>query len=218
MTGSEDQVPTRGYLLETLPRCAFPCGHHTSWQNVQAAVDERMPPRHWRPQRAATWSLLNEVPSSVLGHSTFKVRPHRSAGSGRHGLGRVCGTRKASGHAGANCRGSAASSAPTPAQTQWFELSNGAWAAIRKFILTDIPAILPESGYIGGAVPGEDDFHLAAWLARIALLTGATPAEDGVLSLKKELGGEDVPPKVVAYWKLWSATDAWKKVYENGLH
>ena len=106
------KIPTLGVLT---PYSSG--GHHTSWQNVQAAVDERMPPRHWRPQRAATWSLLNEVPSSVLGHSTFKVRPHRSAGSGRHGLGRVCGTRKASGHAGANCSGSAASSAPTPAQT-----------------------------------------------------------------------------------------------------
>jgi len=103
-------------------------------------------------------------------------------------------------------------------QKIWFTKSQEAWVAIRAFILNDIPAALPESGYIGGSAPGEDDFHLAAWLARIALVTGGTPDADGVLTLKKELGGEEVPAKIVSYWQLWSATPAWKVVYKDGLH
>jgi len=105
-----------------------------------------------------------------------------------------------------------------PLRQIWYDKSNAAWNNIKKFILQDITAILPESGYIGGETPGEDDFHLAAWLARLALLTGATPAADGVLQLKKELGGEEVPQKIVSYWKLWSETEAWKIVYKDGLH
>ncbi|KAG8978001.1 hypothetical protein FRB90_008606 [Tulasnella sp. 427] len=108
--------------------------------------------------------------------------------------------------------------APTELKETWFAKSKAAWDAIRAFILNDIPAVLPESGYIGGQYPGEDDFHLAAWLARIALLTGATPKEDGALSLKNELGGAEVPEKIVSYWKLWSATPAWAVVYKDGLH
>lgn len=100
----------------------------------------------------------------------------------------------------------------------WFKKSNEAWEAIRAFILNDIPAVLPDSGYIGGEIPGEDDFHLAAWLARIALLTGGTPKEDGASTLKAELDGAEVPEKIVSYWKLWSATPAWAVVYKDGLH
>jgi len=103
-------------------------------------------------------------------------------------------------------------------KTIWFTKSGNAWAAIRKFILEDIPAVLPASGYIGGEVPGEDDFHLAAWLARLALLTGATPGTEGVLTLKKELDGAEVPEKIVVYWALWAQTPAWQVVYKDGLH
>lgn len=49
-------------------------------------------------------------------------------------------------------------------------------------------------------------------------MTGATPAADGALSLKNELGGEEVPEKIVKYWKLWSETEAWKVVYKDSLH
>ncbi|KAG8900627.1 hypothetical protein FRB99_005940 [Tulasnella sp. 403] len=104
----------------------------------------------------------------------------------------------------------------------WFTHSQKVWDSIRAFILNDIPAVLPDQGengaYIGGATPGEEDFQLAAWLARIALLTGATPAPDGAATLKAELGGAEVPEKIIKYWQLWSGTEAWKKVYAHGLH
>jgi len=106
--------------------------------------------------------------------------------------------------------------ASAEAKATWFKISTDTWVAIKAFALNDVVDILPESGYIGGEYPGEDDFHLAAWLARIGLLTGGTPDASGALTLEKELG--TVPPKIVSYWKLWSETNAWKQVYINGLH
>ncbi|KAG8929745.1 hypothetical protein FRC03_001706 [Tulasnella sp. 419] len=109
-------------------------------------------------------------------------------------------------------------SPPAPVKEGWFAKSEEAWKAIVSFILNDLPAALPDSGYIGGDVPGEDDFHIGAWLARIGAVTGGNPSAEGVQSLKSELGGKEVPDKIVSYWKLWSETDAWKAVYKDGLH
>ena len=96
---------------------------------------------------------------------------------------------------------------------------NGAalWDSIASFILTELPALLPESGFLGGATPGEDDFHLGAWIARIAFLTGGTPDKEGYKALEKETKAP-VPPKVVAYWTAWAERPSFKKVYQNGLH
>ena len=76
-----------------------------------------------------------------------------------------------------------------------------------------MPGYLPESGLIGGERPGEDDFHVGAWLARIVSTTGGKE----VSALEAELG-QPVPPKVVSYWNAWSERDSWKKVYAQGLH
>ncbi|KAH9944447.1 uncharacterized protein BXZ73DRAFT_87343 [Epithele typhae] len=78
---------------------------------------------------------------------------------------------------------------------------------ITAFIMTELPTLLPESGFLGGETPGEDDYHLGAWLARIAMFTGGSVADGG-----------PVPPKVEAYWKAWAARPAFQKVYEKGLH
>lgn len=43
----------------------------------------------------------------------------------------------------------------------------------------------------------------------MAFFTGATPKEDDGLSLKSELGGEEIPEKVVNWWNFWSATRVW---------
>ncbi|KAG8916132.1 hypothetical protein FRC01_003358 [Tulasnella sp. 417] len=101
----------------------------------------------------------------------------------------------------------------------YFSASEKIWRAIRSFILDDVPRYLPEGpGFIGGERPGEDDFHFIVWLARIVLLTGGAPDADGVLTLKKELGGEEVPGKVVSFWRAWCEMQAWKVVYGGGLH
>ena len=78
-------------------------------------------------------------------------------------------------------------------------------------------AILPESGFIGGAEPGEDDFHFGAWLARVTWVCGGDKEAEGYKALEKELNGP-VPDKVVSYWKAWSARPSWQKVYAETLH
>lgn len=103
--------------------------------------------------------------------------------------------------------------APDKATQQFYATSQQHWENLRKFILEELPGYLPESGFIGGERPGEDDFHLGAWLARIVATTGGKDAS----ALEAELG-QSVPPKVVAYWATWSVRDSWKKVYAQGLH
>lgn len=95
--------------------------------------------------------------------------------------------------------------------------STSHWDAIVKLILTDLNDALPESGFIGGAEPGEDDFHVGAWLTRVAWVAGATHDHEGINALEKELKGP-VPPKVAAYWRAWLVRPSFKKVYEKTLH
>ncbi|KAG8884572.1 hypothetical protein FRB97_003869 [Tulasnella sp. 331] len=109
-------------------------------------------------------------------------------------------------------------SPPSYMKNAFLEKSKALWLSIRSFILNDIPAVLPTAGFIGVDTPGEDDFHLAAWLARMTALCGGNPDANGVFALKKELGGPDVPQKVVDYWGLWTELDAWQMVYKEKLH
>ena len=104
-------------------------------------------------------------------------------------------------------------SAPQRAKDDFFAKSANHWESIRKLILEDIPGVLPTTGFIVGDKPGEDDFHLGAWLSRIVTITGG----NDVRSLSTELG-QDVPKKIEDYWKAWSQRASWKDVYINGLH
>ncbi|KAI0724477.1 hypothetical protein C8T65DRAFT_626617 [Cerioporus squamosus] len=106
---------------------------------------------------------------------------------------------------------------PEEAKQQFFKQSNAHWQNLVSFILEELPAKLPESGFLGGETPGEDDFHLAAWLARIAFFAGAKPEKDGYKALEKETK-QPVPAKVAAYWTAWAERPSFKKVYENDLH
>jgi hypothetical protein len=99
----------------------------------------------------------------------------------------------------------------------FFQSSKTHWENLRKFINEILPPYLPDSGFIGGERPGEDDFHVAAWLARITATTGGNPDKDGVKALEKELGGP-VPTKIANYWNSWSERESWKITYSEGLH
>ncbi|EJT97805.1 hypothetical protein DACRYDRAFT_71470 [Dacryopinax primogenitus] len=88
---------------------------------------------------------------------------------------------------------------------------------VNEFILHTLPTCLPESGFVEGSTPGEADFHLAAWIARISLLAGAPTAAEAQGALEKELG-EKLPEKVAKYIEAWAGTEAWKEVYADGLH
>ena len=106
---------------------------------------------------------------------------------------------------------------PEDAKQQFFKQSDAHWQNIAVFITEELPAVLPESGFLGGETPGEDDFHLAAWLARIAFLAGGANDKDGYKALEKETK-EPIPAKVAAYWQAWVERPSFKKVYQNGLH
>jgi len=101
--------------------------------------------------------------------------------------------------------------------TEFFGISTNHWNTLADYIQDVLPTILPESGFIGGAEPGEDDFHVGAWLTRVAWVAGATKDAEGIKALEKELKG-GIPRKVEAYWKAWSERPSWAKVYEETLH
>lgn len=108
--------------------------------------------------------------------------------------------------------------APENVKDSFFECSRTHWNTLKAFILEELPDILPESGFLGGDKPGEDDFHLAAWLARIASVAGGgDSSKDGARAIEKELG-KPTPEKVVSYWTAWSGRKSWQEVYVNGLH
>lgn len=99
----------------------------------------------------------------------------------------------------------------------FFKRSQTHAESVRSFILDTLPAYLPDKDYIGGARPGEDDFHIAAWLARIANISGAQGTPEGLEKLATEIG-EPLSAKVVQYWNNWAQRDSWKQVYAAGLH
>jgi len=106
---------------------------------------------------------------------------------------------------------------PDEAKQGFFGHSTGHWQTLVNFIQNELPTVLPDSGFLGGAEPGEDDFHLAAWLARVAHFTGATPQKGGYKSLEKETQAP-VPAKVGAYWDAWTERPGWQATYPEGLH
>ncbi|KAF7436997.1 hypothetical protein PC9H_003831 [Pleurotus ostreatus] len=100
----------------------------------------------------------------------------------------------------------------------FFQQSQDHFANVGAYILKSLPQRLPEAtAFLGGDIPGEDDFHLGAWLARIAATVGAIKSEEGLTALKDAFGAE-VPEQVAGYWKAWSSRDSWKDVYGEGLH
>ena len=106
-----------------------------------------------------------------------------------------------------------ADKAPDEVKSKFYETSITHWNNIRAFILDELPGYLPNSGFIGGTYPAEEDFHLGAWLARIVATTGDINVE----GLKNELG-KSVPQKIVAYWDTWSVRESWKTTYAGGIH
>lgn len=109
------------------------------------------------------------------------------------------------------------SKVPDDIKNGFFKKSEAHWKALRSFILDILPSHLPENGFIGGGRPGEDDFHAAAWLARIAAAGGAKETQQGLIELEKEVG-KPIPVKVANYWNSWAERESWKMVYGNGLH
>ena len=108
--------------------------------------------------------------------------------------------------------------APDELTKPFFEQSQANWDAISSLIYTELPKYLPESGFVGGADPGEADWHVAAWIGRIGSVLGAQSGPSGWETLSQLKGGQPVPQKVQSYWAAWANRDSWKSVYASGLH
>lgn len=106
---------------------------------------------------------------------------------------------------------------PDEVKQGFFKQSTAHWQTLVNFILEELPTVLPDSGFLGGETPGEDDLHLGAWLARITFLTGGKSDKEGYKALEKETK-KPVPDKVAAYWAAWVEQPSFKKVYVDGLH
>lgn len=108
--------------------------------------------------------------------------------------------------------------APDELTKPFFEKCQANWDATGSLIYTTLPEHLPESGFIGGDVPGEADWHVAAWIGRIGSVLGAKSTPGGWEALSQLKSGEPVPKKVQNYWDRWANRDSWKSVYAAGLY
>jgi len=98
-----------------------------------------------------------------------------------------------------------------------FSATTALWDAIKAFTVETLPAAIAEGPFIGGDRPGVDDFHVGAWLARIAFVLGAQNSDAGVSVLEKAFG--PLPEKVKVFWSAWIVRDSWVKTYpDNVLH
>jgi hypothetical protein len=107
--------------------------------------------------------------------------------------------------------------APEEHKAGFFDKSQAHFDSVKAGVFELLPGFLPTSGFLGGEVSGEDDFHVGAWLTRIVATCGAKSADDGLAALEAVYGAP-VPAKVAAYWGAWTARPSWKTVYAGGLH
>jgi hypothetical protein len=99
----------------------------------------------------------------------------------------------------------------------YFAASTDLWVAIKAFVVETLPAAITAGPFIGGAGPGVDDFHVGAWLARIAFILGAHKSDEGIAALEKTFG--PLPEKVKVYWSAWISRDSWVRTYpDHVLH
>ncbi|KAL0058172.1 hypothetical protein AAF712_015164 [Marasmius tenuissimus] len=104
---------------------------------------------------------------------------------------------------------------PPTSKQDFFSKSTAHFNAIGDFIHDELPQYLPSGGLLllGGTEPSEDDYHLGAWIVRIAATNGAKTGEEGVRAY-----GREVPGEVVEYWRAWARRESFKRVYAEGLH
>lgn len=107
--------------------------------------------------------------------------------------------------------------APDDHKQKFYAISTALWDSIKVFAVERLPAAITQGPFISGETPGVDDYHVGAWLARIAYVVGAQKSDEGISALEKTFG--PIPEKVKVYWTAWTARDSWVKAYpDNKLH
>ena len=105
--------------------------------------------------------------------------------------------------------------APDDVKKGYFDASTALWVSIKAFIGETLPAAIKGTGpFIGGEIPGSDDFHVGAWISRIALVLGAQKSDEGIAALEKTLG--PLPEKTKAYWSAWTERASWESAFPGG--
>ncbi|KAF9068033.1 hypothetical protein BDP27DRAFT_1224845 [Rhodocollybia butyracea] len=104
----------------------------------------------------------------------------------------------------------------TEAKSVFFAQSQAHFNNIQAFFNGSLASYLPHSGFLGGETPGEDDYHLCAWITRIAASLGAKQKDDAIPTLENAFESS-VPPKVSAYWQAWIRRPSFTTVYPE-LH
>ncbi|KAJ3933608.1 MAG: hypothetical protein NXY57DRAFT_1037494 [Lentinula lateritia] len=99
---------------------------------------------------------------------------------------------------------------------EFFAQSHTHFHNIATFFKESLVSYLPENGFICGEIPGEDDYHLGAWLTRIAAALGAKNKDEAIPAFEKGFGAP-IPGQVVSYWQAWTERPSWIKVYPE-LH
>ncbi|KAH9957533.1 hypothetical protein BC827DRAFT_1270230 [Russula dissimulans] len=69
---------------------------------------------------------------------------------------------------------------------------------IKGFIVVALPAAIDRGPFIAGAESEVDDFHVAAWLVRIAYVVGAQKSDEGVSALERRF--RPIPHKIKVFW------------------
>jgi hypothetical protein len=61
-----------------------------------------------------------------------------------------------------------------------------------------LPAAIDRGPFIAGAESEVDDFHVAAWLVRIAYVVGTQKSDEGVSALERRF--RPIPHKIKVFW------------------
>ncbi|GMK58030.1 hypothetical protein CspeluHIS016_0500620 [Cutaneotrichosporon spelunceum] len=99
--------------------------------------------------------------------------------------------------------------------------ANAQWKNAGDFIRGEVTHILRKTpgSYLGGAsVPGEADYHLITWLARIITDAGGKAGSvsgEAFAALQARIGPEPIDPVVAGYWDSWTQRASFKKL---GVH
>jgi len=105
---------------------------------------------------------------------------------------------------------------PEDAKQKFFSTSKANYESSRTFLLETLPSAITSGPFVAGDVPGEDDFHVVAWLFHAALIAGATHANEGLSALEKHFGAS-IPDKVKVLYEAWLPRESFKATYPNDI-